>query len=153
MIMTTLRRIIHTYVQVSCSTRRKESTIPHLEQNSYTTKGLLRQARSHGPLCFLFLYRSGHRRARHLRHHRLLCDRRRALVRSAIREVRVQIHTCERERLVRRVEIPASATHAVHERHNHEEVAHDQRKRRLSPRMPRESDKIKIKPKREGMRV
>ena len=34
----------------------------------------------------------------------LLCDRRRALVRSA-REVRVQIHTREGDRLVRRVEI------------------------------------------------
>jgi hypothetical protein len=93
---------------------------------SRTRQNLLRQARSHRPLRFLFnLYRSGHRPARRLRHHRVLCDRRRALVRSAHREGRLQIHTRERDRIVRRIEI-ASATYTVHERHDHEEVAHDQ---------------------------
>lgn len=50
----------------------------------------------------------------------MLCDRHRVLVRSALREARVQIHTRERHWIFHRIEIAASATYTVHERHDHE---------------------------------
>jgi hypothetical protein len=111
------------------------------------TKCLLRQPRFHRP--FFNLYRSGRRRARRLRHHRdrVPCDRRRALARSALHEVRVQTPTRERDRIFRRVEIAASATHALHERHNHEEFANDQSSRApsVTAYATRESEKNKNK--------